>query len=152
MGILNACTAREFGAKTVILAEVNENRLKQAGAFGIDVLVNPGSENLTEVVLNCTDGIGADVVIVAAPAAVPGRSTDLCAQRGTVCLFRVVTGGQKPAFHRQPSDFIMARCGLWFERFGAWHVEKAVNCSQRPNPGRENCHPPYAIGEHLHRL
>ena len=47
----------------IILAEVNENRLKQAAAFGIDVLVNPGSENLAEIVLKHTDGIGADVVI-----------------------------------------------------------------------------------------
>jgi L-iditol 2-dehydrogenase len=95
MGILNACTAREFGAKIVILAEVNENRLKQAAAFGIDVLVNPGSENLAEIVLKQTDGIGADVVIVAAPAARPQEEAlTYVRKRGTLCLFASLPVGK----------------------------------------------------------
>src|SRR5512135_2629817 len=95
MGILNACTAREFGAKTIILAEVNENRLKQAAAFGIDVLVNPGSENLAEIVLKHTDGIGADVVIVAAPAARPQEEAlTYTRKRGTLCLFASLPVGK----------------------------------------------------------
>ena len=39
--------------------------------FGFARLVNPASENLAEVIKDETNGYGADVVIVAAPAAQP---------------------------------------------------------------------------------
>jgi len=95
MGIINACVAREFGAKKIILAEITESRLKQAEGFGFDILVNPGQQDLTEIVMNETNNIGADVVIVAAPAAKPQeQSLELVRKRGTVCLFASLPVGQ----------------------------------------------------------
>ncbi len=88
MGIMNACTAREFGAKKTILAEVNEARLRQAEGFGFEVLANSATDDLVQIVRDETDGIGADVVIVAAPAAKPQeQALDMVRKRGTVCLF-----------------------------------------------------------------
>ena len=95
MGILNACVAREFGAARIILSEINPARLKQAEAFGFDRLVNPASEDLARIVKDETGGYGADVVIVAAPAAQPQeQAMTLARKRGTVCLFASLPAGR----------------------------------------------------------
>lgn len=94
MGILNACVAREYGAGKIILSEVNPARLRQAKAFGFDRLVNPAKDSLHEAVKQETGGYGADVVIVAAPAAQPQeQAIALARKRGTVCLFASLPAG-----------------------------------------------------------
>jgi len=88
MGLMNVCVARGMGAGKIILSEVSDARLSQAAPFGCDVLVNPERESLAERVRAETDGLGADVAIVAAPAAAPQeQALDLVRKRGTVCLF-----------------------------------------------------------------
>jgi L-iditol 2-dehydrogenase len=95
MGIINACVARAFGARRVILAEVNERRLRQGAEFGLDVLVNPAAQDLAKIVRDETGGVGADVVIVTAPAARPQEeSLALARKRGTVCLFASLPEGK----------------------------------------------------------
>jgi L-iditol 2-dehydrogenase len=95
MGILNACVAKGLGAGKIILAEVNGARLQQSEPFGFDRLVNPASEDLTQIVLDETDGLGADVVIVAAPAAQPQeQALEMVRKRGTVCLFASLPVGR----------------------------------------------------------
>ncbi|MHC4200009.1 MAG: alcohol dehydrogenase catalytic domain-containing protein [Planctomycetota bacterium] len=95
MGIMNACVAKGLGATKIIMAEINEARLEQAGGFGFDVLVNPDNDDLPKTVAEETDGIGADVVIVAAPAAPPQEQAPLLARkRGTVCLFASLPKGK----------------------------------------------------------
>jgi len=109
MGIMNACIARGFGAARIILAEINEARLAMCEPFGFDRLVNPTSEDLAEAVKAETDGLGADVAIVAAPAAQPQeQAINLVRKRGTVCLFaslpkgklRLPAQGQERHHHR----------------------------------------------------
>ncbi|NQT41479.1 MAG: alcohol dehydrogenase catalytic domain-containing protein [Planctomycetes bacterium] len=96
MGIINACVAREVGATKIILAEINQARLDQAGPFGFDRLVDPSSEDLTAIVREETEGIGADVAIVAAPAAAPQeQAVELVRKRGTVCLFASLPASNK---------------------------------------------------------
>jgi len=95
MGILNACVAREFGAAKIILSELNPARLRQAEAFGFNRLVNPDKEDLSKVIKDETGGYGADVVIVAAPAAQPQeQAIGLVRKRGTVCLFASLPAGK----------------------------------------------------------
>jgi len=95
MGILNAVVARQFGASKVILSEINPARLAQGGAFGFDRLVNPAAEDLAAVVKAETGGLGADVVIVAAPAAPPmEQAMTLVRKRGTVCFFASLPAGK----------------------------------------------------------
>jgi L-iditol 2-dehydrogenase len=95
MGILNACVAREFGAEKIILSELNEARLRQAEAFGFDRLINPAKEDLAKTIKDETGGYGADVVIVAAPAAQPQeQALALARKRGTVCLFASLPAGK----------------------------------------------------------
>jgi L-iditol 2-dehydrogenase len=94
MGIMNACVVKEFGAGKIILAEINEVRLKQAAGFGFDLVVDSARENIVEIVKDQTDGIGADVVIVAAPAARPQeQAIDFVRKHGTVCLFASLPSG-----------------------------------------------------------
>jgi L-iditol 2-dehydrogenase len=94
MGLLNAWAARAAGAATVWMAEVNELRLRQAEAFGLDRLINSGEEDLRAAIMDATGGIGADVVIVAAPAAAPQEQAPLMVRkRGTVCLFASLPAG-----------------------------------------------------------
>ena len=96
MGILNALVARHYGATRVVLSEINPERLEQAAGFGFDRLVNPAAEDLAAIVLDLTDGYGADVVIVAAPAAAPqAEALALVRKRGTVCLFASLPHAQR---------------------------------------------------------
>ena len=88
MGIINACVARQFGAERIIVAETNPVRLDQAQRFDFDLLINPSEQDLRETIPRVTKGIGADVVIVAAPAKEPQvQALDLVRKQGTVCLF-----------------------------------------------------------------
>jgi L-iditol 2-dehydrogenase len=88
MGILNALVAREFGAAKVFMSEINPARLAQCHSFGFDRLINPAIEDIEKVIRMETDGLGVDVVIVAAPAAFPQeQALTLVRKRGTVCLF-----------------------------------------------------------------
>ena len=95
MGIMNACMVREFGATKVIVAEINPARLAMCEPFGFDLLVNPANQDLAEAVMNETGGLGADVAIVAAPAAPPQQQAPLLVRkRGTVCLFASLPKGE----------------------------------------------------------
>lgn len=96
MGLMNACVARALGAGKIILAEVSEARLAQAAQFGCDLLINSAKEDLVAKVKAATEGgLGADIVVVAAPAAQPQEvALDLVRRRGTVCLFASLPVGQ----------------------------------------------------------
>lgn len=94
MGILNACAAREFGAGKIIMAELNPARLAKCAPFA-DILVNSGEEDLRQIVMDHTGGVGADVVIVAAPAAPPQEEAlTIARKQGTVCLFASLPVGK----------------------------------------------------------
>ena len=95
MGIINACVAKAYGASRIIFAEINADRLKQCEAFGFEKLVNPSAENLQMAVMEETDGYGADVVIVAAPAMSPQQEAlNLVRKRGAVMLFASLPAGK----------------------------------------------------------
>jgi L-iditol 2-dehydrogenase len=94
MGLINVCVARGMGARKIILSEISPTRLALARPFGCDVLVNPAAQDLRQAVLEATGGRGADVVIVAAPAAGPQETAaSLVRKRGTVCLFASLPKG-----------------------------------------------------------
>ncbi|MDR2346999.1 MAG: alcohol dehydrogenase catalytic domain-containing protein [Planctomycetaceae bacterium] len=95
MGLLNAVVARAYGAGKLLMSELNELRRNQGKQFGIDVLIDPANENLTEIVKRETNGIGVDVVIVAAPAAKPQEDAlSLVRKQGTVVLFASLPVGK----------------------------------------------------------
>lgn len=63
MGLLNALAAKAMGAR-VIIAEIMENKLETAKEAGIEV-IDAGNTDTVQKVKEFTDGMGADVVIVA---------------------------------------------------------------------------------------
>ncbi len=127
LGLMNACVARALGAGKIILSEVSRARLDQAAGFGFDVLVNSAESDLAARVMAETDGRGADVVIVAAPAAGPQeQALHLVRKRGTVVLFASL-----------PKDNSMLNIDSRAIHYGElrvvgtsdsapWHVEKAI--------------------------
>lgn len=68
IGLMHAMLARAKGATKIIISEIAEKRLEMAKNFDIDILIDANKEDPVDVVLKETDGLGADVVIVAAPS------------------------------------------------------------------------------------
>jgi len=128
LGLMNACVARSFGAGKIILSEVNETRLAQAESFGCDVLVNPAKEDLAARVMAETGGLGADVAIVAAPAAAPQeQAVHLVRKRGTVVLFASLPkGASNLTIDSRPIHYGELRV-VGTSDSAPWHVEKAVS-------------------------
>jgi len=88
MGLLNALVARAAGASKILLSDPNPLRREQAGNFDIDRIIDSESEDVMKIVRDATDGLGADVVIVAAPTISPQeQAISLARRHGTVCLF-----------------------------------------------------------------
>lgn len=95
MGMINACVAREFGAKNVILVNRSEYRLSRAKSFGFDLLIHSETQDVVQTILEMTNGLGADVAIAAAPAAnTQALALELVRKRGTVCLYASLAPGQ----------------------------------------------------------
>jgi L-iditol 2-dehydrogenase len=127
MGLMNACVARGAGAGKIILSEINDRRLAQAEGMGCDVLINPTKEDLTERVMRETNGLGADVAIVAAPAAAPQeQAVNLVRKRGTVVLFASLPKGASTInVDSRPLHYGELRV-VGTSDSAPWHVEKAV--------------------------
>jgi L-iditol 2-dehydrogenase len=127
LGLMNACVARSLGAGKIILAEINDARLAQAESVGCDVLINPIRQDLTECVMGETNGLGADIAIVAAPAAAPQeQAMNLVRKRGTVVLFASLPKGAS----QLNVDSRLIHYGelrvVGTSDSAPWHVEKAV--------------------------
>lgn len=127
MGIMNAVMAREFGATKIMMVEINERRLAMCESFGFDRLINPNAEDVVAAVKGQTGGIGADVAIVAAPAAQPQEQAPaLVRKRGTVCLFASLPAGKSTiAVDSRPVHYGELRIVGTSDSTPA-HVERAV--------------------------
>lgn len=67
-GPIGACHVminKMAGAGKIIVADVSDIRLEEIRKFGTDIVVNTGKQDLKEVVIEETQGAGADVVITA---------------------------------------------------------------------------------------
>jgi len=91
IGVLAAQVAKAAGSR-VIIAGLTQDipRLELAKSLGIDVVVNLQEEDLKQIVLDMTDGYGADFVVEASGSFPAVKSAlDLVAKRGTVCQMGV---------------------------------------------------------------
>jgi L-iditol 2-dehydrogenase len=88
VGCLHVGLARARGARKVLLADVRPERLELARPWGADVLVDSSRDDLRRRVLDETGGVGASVVIVAAPSrAAQEQALTLAAKRGRIDFF-----------------------------------------------------------------
>ena len=87
IGCLHAGLARERGAALVALVDTRAERLTMAATFG-GLTIDASSEDVMARVLEMTGGIGASVVIVAAPSArAQEQAVTLAARRGRISFF-----------------------------------------------------------------
>lgn len=88
IGCLHSQIAKLRGATTIIMADINEKRLETAKPFGATHFVNSGEVDLTKYTKDLTNGIGADVVIVAAPSAAPFQpGLEMLKKEGRLSVF-----------------------------------------------------------------
>ncbi len=98
VGLMHLLLARLRGARRTIVSEISEARLAQAQPFSPDLLVDPTRQPLKRVVLEASDGRGADVIIVAVGSAqAQQEALSLAAPRGRVVFFGGLPQGQSAA-------------------------------------------------------
>lgn len=93
IGLMHMQLSKLAGAKTVIVSEPIASRREKAKKLGADIVVNPMEEDLKSIVMNSTNGVGADVIVMA--IGVPPLVNDtlkLCCKGGTVNLFAGFAG------------------------------------------------------------
>ena len=94
IGLMHVQLAKIAGARKVILSEPIDHRRAKALLAGAEYAVNPEVESLQDIVFNETEGLGADVVIMA--IGIPfliNNSASLLKKGGTLNLFAGFTNG-----------------------------------------------------------
>jgi L-iditol 2-dehydrogenase len=87
IGVMHIKLAKSRGAGRVIVSEPIAERRMQAAAMGADKVVDPGAEDLSDV-LRLESAAGPDVIIVAAPAhAAQEAAVQVAAIGGRINLF-----------------------------------------------------------------
>ena len=94
IGMLHAMMFKSAGAK-VIIADLAPARLEVADEIGMDVIVNARIENLTDVVMDVTNGMGAEVVADAVGNQF-GKAVEVTARGGQITLFGMSEHSQPP--------------------------------------------------------
>ena len=94
-GVIHTALSKIFGATKTVVSDLFDFRLRMAEKFGADVTVNPEREDLTEIVKAETDGVGADLVIVAAPSIEAYKAgLSVCRKGGKLCVFAPTKPGE----------------------------------------------------------
>jgi len=93
IGCMHTAVARAKGASKIILADIQAKRLEMAKPFGADIFVDSSKEDLVDLVRKETGGIGADVVITAAPSGqAQEQALQMVAKRGRISFFGGLPG------------------------------------------------------------
>ena len=93
IGLMHLQLSKIVGAYKVIVSEPIASRREKAMKLGADLVVDPTTENLYEIVMKETDGLGVDVIVVAIGVPQIVNSTiKLCRKGGTVNLFAGFAG------------------------------------------------------------
>ncbi len=93
MGQHTAAVARLAGASAVVVSEPNTSRRELAVRSGLDHVIDPSRESLEAVVMELTNGIGADITFeVAGLSETVQQAIDVTRQGGRVVQVGVPTG------------------------------------------------------------
>lgn len=88
MGLLHLLLARALGVATIVVSEVNEQRLERARQFGATVAIDPRRQDVRQATLEASGGLGADAVVVTTGvAALVEPALAAVRKQGTVSLF-----------------------------------------------------------------
>jgi threonine dehydrogenase-like Zn-dependent dehydrogenase len=97
IGLMTALVARAGGASEVVIVGTPGDvglRFKKAQELGFEQLIDIGTQDPVEVVMDLTGGIGADIVVECSGStkAIP-MTADLVKKRGKICVIGL-TGGR----------------------------------------------------------
>lgn len=93
IGLMHLQLSQIVGASKVIVSEPNAYRREKAAVLGANVIVDPVHQDLKEIVMKETGGLGADVIIMAIGVPqIVNETLKLCKRGGTVCLFAGFSG------------------------------------------------------------
>jgi len=88
IGLLSAQLSAMMGVSTVIVSDLSPFKLDLALELGIDHAINPAKENLEARIAEITDGLGVDVVVIAAGvSALLPQAINLLRRGGRVVVF-----------------------------------------------------------------
>ncbi len=93
IGLMHLQLAKQAGATRVIVSEPVEERLALAKELGADICINPKTTSLQEVVMQETQGIGADVTLLAigVPSLI-NEAFKITRKQGNINLFAGFSG------------------------------------------------------------
>lgn len=93
IGLMHIQLSKIAGASKVFVSEPNEFRRQKATLLGADIVVDPTNQDLKQIIMDETNGLGVDVIIVAIGVpAIVNSTLKLCKKGGTVCLFAGFAG------------------------------------------------------------
>lgn len=93
IGLMHLQLSKIVGAKDVIVSEPIRSRREKAEKLGADCVVDPTKENLEQIIMERTKGLGVDVIIMAIGVpAIINSTLKLCRKGGTVNLFAGFAG------------------------------------------------------------
>lgn len=96
IGIMHAQVCRASGVSRLFIVDISDERLGMVPSELNCVQINSAKQSVVDKVLSGTGGLGADIVIVAAPApAAQQQSLDLVRAGGTVSFFAGLPFGTK---------------------------------------------------------
>ncbi|NOZ73148.1 MAG: alcohol dehydrogenase catalytic domain-containing protein [Chloroflexi bacterium] len=88
VGCIHTALARTKGADKIFIADIVDDRLKMAEAFGPDATINVAKTDLVAEVMRLTGGKGADVIITATPAPIAQvQAVEMARKGGRILLF-----------------------------------------------------------------
>ncbi len=88
VGCMHISLARARGAGRVYVADIVDERLQMAEAFGPDALIHAAGQDTVAEVMRLTGGRGADVVVTATPAPVASvQAVEMARKDGRVLIF-----------------------------------------------------------------
>lgn len=88
IGCLHAQIAKLRGATTIVMADINKERLDKCVQFGGTHFVDSSKEDLVKIVKDITEDRGADVVIAAAPSSQPHQpGLEMLRKEGRLSVF-----------------------------------------------------------------
>lgn len=133
IGCFHAQLAKLRGAKTVIMVEINDNRLAMTKQFGVDYTINSLKEDAVEKIMAITNNKGADKVISANPSTQAQAQSIYMARQGGIVVF--FGGVPKGSMVELDTNYIHYN-NLWiYGHFGAnsIQVQRAFELAVSPN-------------------
>ena len=126
IGLIHLQLAKRCGAGKVVVAEVNEKRLKLASELGADLTVNPSEERLSERVRLFLSGKGVEAAIDAAGGSAPLDLALSCLEPGgRLLVFGVAS--EKDIWKIKPYDLYKRELTIIGSFINPYEMDGALN-------------------------